>query len=123
MGICNKISYGVVSQNTNGLVLGIFHNFAVNQLCYILVDFPHCQFQSYNPMSEPFDDWENKFDISPEQNSHQPMEFGELAKHAESSITENDFTFPVEGSCEDDDVLTESKIKAFLEEKVIISIY
>ena len=82
-------------------------------------DFPLCQFQSYNPMSEPFDKWENKFDISPDQNSHQPMELGELAKHAESSITENDFTFPVEGSCEDDDVLTESKIKAFLEEKVI----
>ncbi|CAD6219473.1 unnamed protein product [Miscanthus lutarioriparius] len=74
---------------------------------------------SYNPMSEPFDNWENKFDISPDQNSHQPMELGELAKHAESSITENDFTFPVEGSCEDDDVLTESKIKAFLEEKAL----
>lgn len=73
---------------------------------------------SYNPMSEPFDNWESKFDISPEQTSHQSMEFGGLAKHAESSsITENDFTFPVEGSCEDDDVLTESKIKAFLEEK------
>ncbi|ONM21680.1 NPK1-related protein kinase 2 [Zea mays] len=74
---------------------------------------------SYNPMSEPFDNWENKFDISPEQNSHQPMEFGELAKHVESSITGNDFTFPVGGSCEDDDVLTESKIKAFLEEKAL----
>ncbi|WVZ64827.1 hypothetical protein U9M48_014296 [Paspalum notatum var. saurae] len=74
---------------------------------------------SYNPMSEPFDNWENKFDISPEQNSHQSMKFRGLAKHAESSITENDFTFPVEGSCEDDDVLTESKIKAFLEEKAL----
>jgi mitogen-activated protein kinase kinase kinase ANP1 len=73
-------------------------------------------------MSEPFDNWESKFDMSPEKNSHQSMEFGGLAKHAESSITENDFTFPVEGSCEDDDVLTESKIKAFLEEKVL-SIY
>ncbi|ONM54761.1 mitogen-activated protein kinase kinase kinase NPK1 [Zea mays] len=73
---------------------------------------------SYNPMSEPFDNWENKFDTSPEQSSHEPMEFGELAKHAESSITENDFTCPVEGSCEDD-VLTESKIKAFLEEKAL----
>jgi mitogen-activated protein kinase kinase kinase ANP1 len=86
------------------------------------IDFLLYLFQSYNPMSEPFDNWENKFDTSPEQSSHEPMEFGELAKHAESSITENDFTFPVEGSCEDDDVLTESKIKAFLEEKVT-SIY
>ncbi|KAG2643244.1 hypothetical protein PVAP13_2KG310700 [Panicum virgatum] len=74
---------------------------------------------SYNPMSEPFDNWESKFDMSLEQNSHQSMEFGGLAKHAESRITENDFTFPVEGSCEDDDVLTESKIKAFLEEKAL----
>ena len=72
-------------------------------------------------MSEPFDNWESKFDMSPEQNSHQSMEFGGLTKHDESSMTENDFTFPVEGSCEDD-VLTESKIKAFLEEKVL-SIY
>lgn len=70
-------------------------------------------------MSEPFDNWESKFDMGPEQNSQQSMEFGGLAKHAESSITENAFTFPVEGSCEDDDVLTESKIKAFLEEKVL----
>uniref|UniRef100_A0A0A9D7J6 Uncharacterized protein n=1 Tax=Arundo donax TaxID=35708 RepID=A0A0A9D7J6_ARUDO len=74
---------------------------------------------SYNPMSEPFDNWESKFDISPEQNSHQSTEFGGLAKHAGSSITENDFTFPCGGSCEDDDVLTESKIKAFLEEKAL----
>jgi hypothetical protein len=73
-------------------------------------------------MSEPFDNWESKFDASPEQTSHQSMEFGGLAKHAESSMTENDFTFPCEGSCEDDDVLTESKIKAFLDEKVL-SIY
>uniref|UniRef100_J3MX51 mitogen-activated protein kinase kinase kinase n=2 Tax=Oryza brachyantha TaxID=4533 RepID=J3MX51_ORYBR len=72
---------------------------------------------SYNPMSEPFDNWESKFVASPEQSSHQSMEFGGLAKHAESSMTENDFTFPCEGSCEDDDVLTESKIKAFLDEK------
>uniref|UniRef100_A0A0D9XDB7 mitogen-activated protein kinase kinase kinase n=1 Tax=Leersia perrieri TaxID=77586 RepID=A0A0D9XDB7_9ORYZ len=74
---------------------------------------------SYNPMSEPFDDWESKFDASPEQSSRQSMEFGGLAKHAESSMTENDFTFPCEGSCEDDDVLTESKIKAFLDEKAL----
>lgn len=70
-------------------------------------------------MSEPFDNWESKLDMSPEQNSHQSTEFSGLANHAESSITENDFTFPCEGSCEDDDVLTESKIKEFLEEKVL----
>jgi mitogen-activated protein kinase kinase kinase ANP1 len=70
-------------------------------------------------MSEPFDNWESKFDISQGQNSNQSTEFGGLARHAERSITENNFTFVCEGSCEDDDVLTESKIKAFLEEKVL----
>ncbi|KAG8056633.1 hypothetical protein GUJ93_ZPchr0002g25211 [Zizania palustris] len=74
---------------------------------------------SYNPMSEPFDNWESKFDARPEQSSGQPVEFDGLAKHAERSMTENDFTFPCEGSCEDDDVLTESKIKAFLDEKAL----
>ncbi|KAM3275155.1 hypothetical protein ACQJBY_043869 [Aegilops geniculata] len=75
---------------------------------------------SYNPMSEPFDDdWKSKYDMSPEQSSHQSREFGGLAKHPESSMTENDFTFPCEGSCEDDDVLTESKIEAFLDEKAL----
>jgi hypothetical protein len=73
-------------------------------------------------MSEPFDDWNNKYDISPEKSSNQSREFGGLAKHTGSSMTENDFTFPREGSCEDDDVLTESKIEAFLDEKVL-SIY
>ena len=71
-------------------------------------------------MSEPFDDdWKSKYDMSPEQSSHQSREFGGLAKHPESSMTENDFTFPCEGSCEDDDVLSESKIEAFLDEKVL----
>jgi hypothetical protein len=35
-------------------------------------------------------------------------------------MSENDFTFPCEGSCEEDDEFTESKIKEFLEEKVFI---
>ncbi|KAL6655647.1 hypothetical protein ACP70R_006473 [Stipagrostis hirtigluma subsp. patula] len=74
---------------------------------------------SYNPMSEPFDNWERKFEIGPEQSSHKSTEFSGLAKHAESSITENEFTFPCEGSCEDDYVLTESKIKEFLDEKAL----
>jgi mitogen-activated protein kinase kinase kinase ANP1 len=87
-------------------------------MLYFSANFLFCLFQSYNPISEPFDNWGSKFDISPGQNSNQSTEFGGLARHAESSITEIDFTFPCEGSCEDDDVLTESKIKAFLEEKV-----
>uniref|UniRef100_A0A0D9X7X0 mitogen-activated protein kinase kinase kinase n=1 Tax=Leersia perrieri TaxID=77586 RepID=A0A0D9X7X0_9ORYZ len=77
-----------------------------------------CQFAdndvSFNPMSEPFDDWE-----SPEQRSSQSREFGGLAKHVESNMSENDFSFPCEGGCEEDDELTESKIKEFLDEKAI----
>uniref|UniRef100_A0A0E0IBZ5 mitogen-activated protein kinase kinase kinase n=1 Tax=Oryza nivara TaxID=4536 RepID=A0A0E0IBZ5_ORYNI len=69
---------------------------------------------SFNPMSEPFDDWE-----SPEQRSSQSREFGGLAKHVENNMSENDFTFPCEGGCEEDDELTESKIKEFLDEKAI----
>jgi hypothetical protein len=91
-------------------------------MLYLYANFLFCLFQSYNPMSVPFDNWESKFDISPGQNSNQSTEFGGLARHAESSIAEIDFTFPCEGSCEDDDVLTESKIKAFLEEKVHVKL-
>uniref|UniRef100_A0A0E0ELK5 mitogen-activated protein kinase kinase kinase n=2 Tax=Oryza meridionalis TaxID=40149 RepID=A0A0E0ELK5_9ORYZ len=69
---------------------------------------------SFNPMSEPFDDWE-----SPQQRSSQSREFGGLAKHVENNMSENDFTFPCEGGCEEDDELTESKIKEFLDEKAI----
>ncbi|KAL5231166.1 hypothetical protein ABZP36_029942 [Zizania latifolia] len=69
---------------------------------------------SFNPMSEPFDDWE-----SPEQRSSQPTEFGGLAKHVETNMSGNDFTFSCEGGCEDDDEVTESKIKEFLDEKAI----
>ncbi|XP_035822527.1 mitogen-activated protein kinase kinase kinase NPK1 isoform X1 [Zea mays] len=72
---------------------------------------------SFNPMSEPSDEWENKLDISPEQQFSQSREFGGLAKLAESQMSENDFTFPCEGSCEEDDEFTESKIKEFLDEK------
>ncbi|TVU05834.1 hypothetical protein EJB05_49018, partial [Eragrostis curvula] len=72
---------------------------------------------SFNPMLEPFDEWESKLDISPEQRTSQSREFGGLAKLAESQMSENDFTFPCEGSCEEDDEFTESKIKEFLDEK------
>ncbi|XP_062190998.1 mitogen-activated protein kinase kinase kinase NPK1-like isoform X2 [Phragmites australis] len=72
---------------------------------------------SFNPMSEPSDEWESKLDISPDQRFSQSREFGGLAKLAESQMSENDFTFPCEGSCEEDDEFTESKIKEFLDEK------
>ncbi|KAK3123454.1 hypothetical protein QOZ80_8AG0631200 [Eleusine coracana subsp. coracana] len=72
---------------------------------------------SFNPMLEPSDEWESKLDISPEQRISQSREFGGLAKLAESQMSGNDFTFQCEGSCEEDDEFTESKIKEFLDEK------
>ena len=70
-------------------------------------------------MCEPSVEWERKLDISPEQVS-QSREFAGLAKLAESQMSQNDFTFPCEGSCEEDDEFTESKIKEFLDEKVFV---
>nr|CAB3480980.1 unnamed protein product [Digitaria exilis] len=75
---------------------------------------------SFNPMCEPSDEWESKLDISPAQRLSQSREFGGLAKLAESQMSEKDFTFPCEGSCEEDDEFTESRIKEFLDEKVFV---
>uniref|UniRef100_A0ACD6AC01 Uncharacterized protein n=2 Tax=Avena sativa TaxID=4498 RepID=A0ACD6AC01_AVESA len=69
---------------------------------------------SFNPMSEPFDGWEGV-----EQICSQSRDFDGLANHAESNMSENDFTFPCEGISEEDDEVTESKIKDFLDEKVL----
>ncbi|RLN05527.1 uncharacterized protein C2845_PM13G12720 [Panicum miliaceum] len=74
---------------------------------------------SFNPMCEPSDEWERKLDISPDQQVSQSREFAGLAKLAESQMSQNDFTFPCEGSCEEDDEFTESKIKEFLDEKAL----
>ena len=70
-------------------------------------------------MCEPSVEWKRKLDISPEQVS-QSREFAGLAKLAESQMSQIDFTFPCEGSCEEDDEFTESKIKEFLDEKVFV---
>ncbi|MQL78214.1 hypothetical protein Taro_010634 [Colocasia esculenta] len=60
--------------------------------------------QSFNPMSEPLDDdWPRKFDTSPDQRR----------------LESDDFTFPCGPTCEDDDEVTETKIRAFLDEKAL----
>ncbi|OEL30841.1 Mitogen-activated protein kinase kinase kinase NPK1 [Dichanthelium oligosanthes] len=73
----------------------------------------------FNPMCEPSEEWGSKLDISPEPPFSQSREFGGLAKLAQSQMSENDFTFPCEGSCEEEDEFTESKIKEFLDEKAM----
>nr|BAD25847.1 putative protein kinase [Oryza sativa Japonica Group] len=121
LGLNHSVNWPTISSNRSSKIKPLWEGSCDEDDMCEFADKDDCPAvgSSYNPMSEPFDNWESKFDASPEQTSHQSMEFGGLAKHAESSMTENDFTFPCEGSCEDDDVLTESKIKAFLDEKAL----
>ncbi|XP_020581173.1 mitogen-activated protein kinase kinase kinase NPK1-like [Phalaenopsis equestris] len=64
--------------------------------------------KSFNPMSEPFDEWPSKLDAHV------------LNSMDESSNGENKFAFPCEPTCEEDDYeVTERKIRAFLDEKAI----
>ncbi|XP_064939594.1 mitogen-activated protein kinase kinase kinase NPK1-like [Musa acuminata AAA Group] len=75
---------------------------------------------SFNPISEPFDDWSNEFDINLK---HKKMDFNDLSESfIDVSCTrkgEKDFTFPCKLVPEDDDEVTESKIRAFLDEKAL----
>ncbi|CAK9173651.1 unnamed protein product [Ilex paraguariensis] len=89
--------------------------------------------KSFNPMSEPNDDWPCKFDESPElEKSKMKLEKSKmnlfhcqiLKKPGESPAAtgtgDNDFTFPCGPlAAEDDDEVTESKIRAFLDEKAL----
>ncbi|KAG5560110.1 hypothetical protein RHGRI_003410 [Rhododendron griersonianum] len=82
--------------------------------------------KSFNPMAEPDDDWPCKFDASPElEKSRMNLFSGHTINEAvevsgASSNGDIDFTFPSGPSvAEDDDEVTESKIRAFLHEKVI----
>ena len=77
-------------------------------------------------MSEPNDDWPCKFDESPElEKSRINFSCQTINKAAdipeESCNGDKDFTFPSGPSvAEDDDEVTETKIKAFLDEKVLL---
>lgn len=96
----------------------IYLNFSNIGLNYFLI-------QSFNPMCEPTDDWPCKFDESPEvernrMNISSSQAINEPAGSIGVSKAENEFTFPCGSSAaEDDEEVTESKIKAFLDEKVL----
>ncbi|XP_057489139.1 mitogen-activated protein kinase kinase kinase NPK1-like [Actinidia eriantha] len=82
--------------------------------------------KSFNPMSEPNDDWPCKFDGSPELDKSRVNLFpcqtiNKAAKSpGESGNVDNDFTFPGGPlATEDDDEVTETKIRAFLDEKAL----
>ncbi|KAL6293366.1 hypothetical protein ACE6H2_001508 [Prunus campanulata] len=81
--------------------------------------------KSFNPMCEPTDDWPRKFDeslelersginFSPCQTIHEA--YGTTGA---SHKVESEFSFPCGPSAEDDEEVTESKIRAFLDEKAL----
>ncbi|XP_074589600.1 mitogen-activated protein kinase kinase kinase NPK1-like [Curcuma longa] len=78
-------------------------------------DYPNVG-SSFNPMSEPFDEWlPEKFDVNPEphlDDSHECVIEGSCTRRG------NDFAFSLD-PVEDDDEVTESKIRAFLDEKAL----
>lgn len=76
-------------------------------------------------MSDPSDDWGSKFDASPElENRGVSLDTDESYMspgQMESNKEQKDLPFPcVPSLSEEDDELTESKIKAFLDEKVLV---
>ncbi|KAK9146702.1 hypothetical protein Sjap_006605 [Stephania japonica] len=82
--------------------------------------------KSFNPMCEPSDDWPCKFDESPEpdQRGIKLDSCDVVARTSgdpELSVQdEKDFTFPCgQPVSEEDDEVTESKIRAFLDEKAL----
>jgi mitogen-activated protein kinase kinase kinase ANP1 len=77
-------------------------------------------------MSEPDDEWPCKFDESPELEGRNTSLFSSQAIKNPSDIIghsgkdDGGFTFPVgQVVMDDDDEVTESKIRAFLDEKVL----
>ncbi|CAL5413236.1 unnamed protein product [Camellia sinensis] len=84
--------------------------------------------KSFNPMSEPDDNWACKSDDTPELESRVNLLSGQTANKATnipraSGKGNNDFTFPCGPSVaeddDDDNEVIESKIRAFLDEKVL----
>lgn len=80
-------------------------------------------------MCEPNDDWPCKFDESPELNKsrtglvpNQTIDSGN--RFISPGEVDCGFTFPRgQSGAEDDDEVTESKIRAFLDEKVLLRKY
>ncbi|KAG9449591.1 hypothetical protein H6P81_009556 [Aristolochia fimbriata] len=73
--------------------------------------------KSYNPMSEPIDDWPCKFDGSPQQDFDERVNPPSCTEAFQEG--KNEFTFPCGPVSEEDDEVTESKIRAFLDEKAL----
>ncbi|KAI3775189.1 hypothetical protein L1987_49758 [Smallanthus sonchifolius] len=84
--------------------------------------------KSYNPMMEPDDDWPCQFDGSPEVGSNAaanlfPDQVSEITAEIPGELSnrdDNGFTFPNGASgMEEEEEVTEIKIRAFLDEKAL----
>ncbi|XP_076920785.1 mitogen-activated protein kinase kinase kinase NPK1-like [Bidens hawaiensis] len=83
--------------------------------------------KSYNPMMEPNDDWHCQFDGSPEVGSNAaaaanlfPDQVSKITAETPVELDNDGFTFPNEASgIEEDEEVTEEKIRAFLDEKAL----
>lgn len=80
--------------------------------------------KSFNPTSEQRDDWPCKFDLSPEVNGSRvtisPSFNYACGIPGTSGAGEGNFVSPCGHSTpDDDDEVTETKIRAFLDEKVM----
>ncbi|KAI7750478.1 hypothetical protein M8C21_028949, partial [Ambrosia artemisiifolia] len=82
--------------------------------------------KSFNPMNEPDDDWSYQFDGSPEVGTKTANLFSDQVNEITTDIPgelgneDNDFTFP-NGTpgVEEEEEVTEIKIRAFLDEKAL----
>lgn len=80
--------------------------------------------ESFNPMSDPSDDWGCKFDASPELENREvslDTDEGYMSRvQLESNKEQKDLPIPcVPSLSEEDEELTEVKIRAFLDEKAL----
>ncbi|XP_073156881.1 mitogen-activated protein kinase kinase kinase NPK1-like [Henckelia pumila] len=80
--------------------------------------------QSFNPMCEPNDDWPCKYDGSSELNKSGAGLFSNqidepVNRSLASGVADYGFTFPGHSGAEDEDEVTESKIREFLDVKAL----
>ncbi|KAL3812667.1 hypothetical protein ACJIZ3_013935 [Penstemon smallii] len=104
--------------DNDDLVLGASMKFTSNLI-------PSDCNQSFNPMCEPNDEWTCNFDLSPELNkSGTDFLPNPIVENGNRSLAPGEvdcaFTFPSgQSGPEDDDEVTESKIREFLDEKAM----
>lgn len=78
-----------------------------------------CILQCFNPILEPFNDWPCKFELSPKQRRDgDSLIVNGLLENTPGKVTD-ELSFPQGHSLyEDEDEVTETKIRDFLDEKV-----